>query len=67
MLFLLYTVKKPKYILASYSSFFIITVIGCYVLIPKLNIFGTAYALGAGFLAALIMLGIPAYKELQKL
>lgn len=50
-LFLLYTVKKPRYILISNILFFFVLTLGCWYLIPKMGVFGPPYAI----LAALII------------
>jgi O-antigen/teichoic acid export membrane protein len=45
MLFLLYTVKKPRYILITNILFFLIITIGCYYIIPMKGVFGPPYVL----------------------
>jgi O-antigen/teichoic acid export membrane protein len=67
MLFLLYTVKKPKYILIAHVTFFVINAAGCYLLIPQFGVIGAPYAVGIGFTIAIFLLGLPAYNEVQKL
>jgi len=66
-LFLLYTVKKPHYILYANLIVFIIVTIGCYYLIPLWGVFGPPFALGASFLISLIMMGLLTYKEYKDL
>ncbi len=66
MLFLLYTVKKPAYILISNIAFFVILTIGCYILIPKYGVLGPPWAIFAGLLVAtLIQIGA-SVKEFKK-
>jgi O-antigen/teichoic acid export membrane protein len=67
MLFLLYTVKKPVYILIAHASFFIINAIGLTMLIPQLGLFGAPYAVGIGFVVTTVLLAVPAYNEVHKL
>lgn len=67
MLFLLYTVRKPGYILAAYVSFFVLTAAGCFFLIPQVGLMGGPYALLVGFGVAFVLLAVPAYREVQKL
>jgi O-antigen/teichoic acid export membrane protein len=67
MLFLLYTVKKPVYILVTNILFFIIVSAGSYLTIPSLGVMGPPYSLFAAFLVmTIIMFGGTAY-EYQKL
>ncbi len=67
MLFLLYSVKKPVYILVTNILFFIIVSAGSYFTIPSLGVMGPPYSLFAAFLVmAIIMFGGTAY-EYQKL
>lgn len=67
LLFLLYTVKKPRPILASGVLFFIIVTGGCYVLIPKMGVMGPPYAIAAALAASTLLMGIVALKEYRKL
>lgn len=66
-LFLLYTVKKPRYILLANIVFFLIVTGGCIYLIPRKGAFGPPYALAAGFLIADIILMFASLKEYRKL
>ena len=61
MLFLLYTLKKPSYILLSNIIFFIIITLGCYWLIPKYGVFGPPYAIA---LALIVAIAIQLYASL---
>lgn len=65
MLFLLYTVKKPRFILyANLAVFFIIT-LGCYFIIPKYGVFGPPYAIALAFFVSLIVMSLAALKEFK--
>jgi len=66
-LFVLYTLKKPKYILYSNIVFFAILTVGCYILIPKMGVLGPPYAITAALLVATSMLIYIAAKEYKKL
>lgn len=57
-LFVLYTIKKPKYILYANVVFFVILTAGCYILIPKYGVFGPPFAI---FVALASSIGILAY------
>lgn len=63
MLFLLYTVKKPVYILVSNIIFFIILTIGCYYLIPIYGVFGPPYVIAA---ALFVAVAIQIYSTLKE-
>lgn len=52
MLFLLYTIKKPVYILFSNIIFFVVVTAGSYYLIPLLGVFGPPIALFLAFFIA---------------
>lgn len=67
MLFLLYTVKKPVYILISNIIFFAILTIGCYILIPKLGVFGPPYAITVALIFAIAIQVIASFKEFKKI
>ncbi|NTU46230.1 oligosaccharide flippase family protein [Candidatus Roizmanbacteria bacterium] len=67
LLFLLYTVKKPRYILYANIVFFIILTAGCYILIPSLGMYGPPYAIGAGLLAATIIMSVASFVEYRHL
>lgn len=66
-LFLLYTVKKPSYILGANILFFIILTVGCYVLIPTRGVFGPPYAILVALLVSGLIQTASAVKEYQKL
>jgi len=67
VLFLLYTVKKPVYILLSNLVIFTTITFGCYYLIPKMNVNGPPYALSIAFFIGLIVLSTMAFIEYRKL
>jgi O-antigen/teichoic acid export membrane protein len=66
-LFLLYTVKKPRFILVASIIFFITMSAGCYILIPIKGAFGPPIAITVALIASTIALCIPAYTEYMKL
>ena len=66
-LFLLYTVKKPSYILVAYFIVFLIVTIGCYFIIPKYGILGPPYVLALSFFIGLIILSVTSFLEYKKL
>jgi len=67
LLFILYTVKKPFYILIANISLFVIITVGCYFLIPHLGIFAPAYILPIAFLVSGAMLTAASFYEYKKL
>lgn len=67
LLFLLYTVKKPRPILASGILFFVILTGGCYILIPKMGVMGPPYAIAAALVASTILMGVVSLREYRKL
>ncbi|HEX7542720.1 MAG TPA: oligosaccharide flippase family protein [Patescibacteria group bacterium] len=67
LLFLLYTVKKPGYILIANLAIFIIITFGCYYLIPIMRLSGPPYALALSFFIGLIILSATSYYEYKKL
>ena len=67
ILFLLYTVKKPSYILISNLIIFFIITFGCFYLIPTMKLSGPPYALSLSFLIGLIILSVTSYFEYKKL
>ncbi|MBI4009534.1 oligosaccharide flippase family protein [Candidatus Roizmanbacteria bacterium] len=67
VLFLLYTVKKPVYILISNVVFFIILTLGCYFLIPKMGVFGPPYAIALALIVATGIQIVASIKEFKKM
>ncbi|OGK08887.1 hypothetical protein A2767_05060 [Candidatus Roizmanbacteria bacterium RIFCSPHIGHO2_01_FULL_35_10] len=67
MLFLLYTVKKPGYILISNIVFFIILTVGCYLVIPTTGVLGPPYIIALAFFVAIAIQTIAGIKEFKKM
>lgn len=67
MLFMLYTVKKPKVILYAYTIFFLIISVGCYVLIPVYKLYAPPLIFLVGFLVSSGIIGWSCYQEYKKL
>lgn len=67
ILFLLYTVKKPIYILWANIAFFIILTGGCYYLIPKWGVYGPPLAIGAAMTVATIMVTVSSVIEYRRM
>lgn len=67
MIFVLYTVKKPIYILWSNISFFIIITVGSYLLIPSRGMFGPPIAIAVAFVVANAILLIASVREYRSL
>lgn len=66
-LFLLYTIKKPRYILIAGIIFFTIVSVGSYLLIPYFKVFGPPYAITVAVIISTIMLTIVSIKKYQGL
>lgn len=66
-LFLLYTVKKPVYILATNILFFVIVTAGSYFLIPSFGVFGPPWALFIGFFLMVITLTLISLYQYKKM
>ncbi len=67
MLFLLYTVRKPIYILAGNIVYFVGVTVGSYLLIPHFGVYGPPYAIVASLLATIAIFGIGSRVEYKKL
>ncbi|MCX7996546.1 MAG: oligosaccharide flippase family protein [Patescibacteria group bacterium] len=67
MLFLLYTVKKPNYILFAYVTFFAIVTAGCLLLIPSLRLMAPVVLFTVGFLISKGIIGYACYREYRRL
>lgn len=68
LLFILYTVKKPIYVLIANVLFFTIMSLGSYISIPKMGVFGPPYVIFVAFLISgtiLLAATIREYKKLQ--
>ncbi len=66
-LFLLYTVKKPKKILLNNIIYFLLMTIGCYLTIPKFNIYGPLITVFFSFLIIFITATFMALKEYKNI
>lgn len=67
MLFLLYTVKKPKPILVAYIAFFVVVSVGCYLFIPIYKVWAPPIFFAIGFLLAKSIITYETWKEYKKL
>lgn len=67
MLFLLYTVKKPVYVLVSSVTFFIGITTGCYILIPLYGVKGPPIAIFISFATSSIILLLSSLYEYKKM
>ncbi|MBP6045084.1 MAG: oligosaccharide flippase family protein [Microgenomates group bacterium] len=67
LIFMLYTIKKPAYVLLSNAIFFIGMTVGCLIFIPKLGVFAPAWVIAASISASSIILGITSFHEYKKL
>lgn len=67
MLFLLYTVKKPWYILVTNVMFFAIITIGCYTYIPKYGVFAAPISIAIGFFLSGLILTMGSIFEFKRL
>ncbi len=67
LLFLLYSVKKPVYILWANFAFFVVITAGSYVLIPVKGAFGPPIAVGLAYAVNTIIMVIAAYIEYRKM
>ena len=63
MLFLLYTVKRPIYILISNVLFFTIVSVGSYILIPMKGMYGPPIAISVAFCVAILIQIVAVLKE----
>ncbi len=66
-LFLLYTVRKPGYILVSNVVFFLVFSFGCLYLIPKIGVFGPPYAAFISLAITGLIQAVAAVKEFRSL
>ncbi len=67
LLFILYTFKKPQFVLYSNFVFFIGITAGCYFLIPIFGVFAPAYVIGVSLLAPVLIQSFASYYEYKKL
>lgn len=66
-LFILYTVKKPVYILWTNIAFLIVVSAGCFLLIPRFGIMAPVYILTLGFIVGTSITTIASIYEYKKL
>lgn len=66
-LFILYTIKKPIYILYANIIFFIILTAGSYILIPIKVVYGPPIAIGFAMIAATAIVSVAAVYEYRKM
>lgn len=67
MLFLLYTVKRPKPILIAYATFFVIVTVGCAILVPVFKLFAPPAVFALAFLISNVIIAWQAWREYQRL
>lgn len=67
LLFILYTFKKPQFVLYSNILFFMGMTIGCYIFIPIYGVFAPIYVIGAALLLPVLVQSIASYYEYKKL
>ncbi len=67
MLFLLYTFRKPSYLLISNIAFFLVVTVACYLLIPTYKGSGAIIAIGLGFVTVIALQAVGFVKEYRKL
>ncbi|QQG44110.1 MAG: oligosaccharide flippase family protein [Candidatus Roizmanbacteria bacterium] len=67
ILFILYTAKKPIFILIANVVFFAAITIGCYLLIPKMGVYGPPWAIGTALVMSTLTLIFYTIKEYKKL
>ena len=66
-LFLLYTIKKPVYLLFANIVMFLIITIGCYIYIPLYGAIAPPYVLAISFTIGGIILALTAFYEYTKM
>ncbi len=67
LLFILYTFKKPQFVLYSNILFFLGMTIGCYIFIPIYGVFAPIYVIAAALLLPVAVQSIASYYEYKKL
>ena len=67
LLFILYTFKKPRFVLYSNILFFLGMTIGCYIFIPIYGVFAPAYVIGFSLIGPVLIQSIASYYEYKKL
>ena len=66
-LFLLYTIKRPVYILWTNIAFLIVVSVGCFLLIPVYGVMTPVYVLTLGFIVTTIITSAASFYEYKKL
>ena len=66
-LFILYTIKKPVYILWTNIAFLAVISIGCFLLIPRYGVMGPVYVLTLGFIVGNTITSIASIYEYKKM
>ncbi|MEI6533611.1 MAG: oligosaccharide flippase family protein, partial [Candidatus Roizmanbacteria bacterium] len=64
LLYILYTMQKPSYLLISNICYFLIMTIGCYVAVPLYGIYAPIYVNGIGLLISVSYLSFVTYKKI---
>jgi len=67
LIFILYTIRKPVYILVANIFFFVIVTLGCYLLIPYYGILAPTYVLPVAFVVAGAVLTLASVYEYKRL
>ena len=66
-LFILYTIKKPVYILWTNIAFLAVISTGCFLLIPRYGVMGPVYVLTLGFIVGNTITSIASIYEYKKM
>jgi len=66
-LFLLYSVKKPSYMLIANIVMFVIITVGCYLFIPVYGVVAPPYVIAVSFTVGLIIFTLAAFYQYKKL
>lgn len=67
LLFLLYTVKKPRFVLLANIVFFVILTIGCYILVPQRGVAGPPLAILIALIALTFIEVVASISEYRKM
>ena len=67
LLFMQYSVKKPKVVLGANVVFFVVMTTGCYFLIPQFGVFAPARVIMAALIGAVGVLSAASFYEYRKL
>jgi O-antigen/teichoic acid export membrane protein len=66
-LFILYTIKKPIYILWTNIVFLAVVSSGCFILIPRYGVMAPIYILTLGFVVSTVITSIASIYEYRKM